>query len=115
MRIYALKSILVFSILTSATIVNGALIDCGVVNIKEIMIQADRDDNHQHANTLFIQTVESCNSTNSFFIKNNHPAYNTMVSLALTASATNKKLSIALNGSKNFTGATEISILRAVY
>ncbi|EGU50942.1 hypothetical protein VINI7043_11511 [Vibrio nigripulchritudo ATCC 27043] len=95
-----------------SNVANAAFIDCGLQELQQVMIQADRDDGNAHANSLVIKLKDnSCNGRSYLYLKNNHPAYSGMVSIALAAKANNQSLRVYVNSSRVLGSATQISIL----
>lgn len=89
----------------------AALVTCGPREILKLHIEGDRDDGHAHKNTMVITLNSPCNGRSNVYIKNSHPAFNSMVSLALAAYAQGHSVNVWVNSSKVLTSATEIAIM----
>ena len=98
---------------------HAELIECPQRKIDAIYVQGDRDDGFPYANKLVIRIDAACGEDapynkpgyNQVYIDNSHPAYNGFLSAALTAYASNKKVSVYVNNSKSIGSAYELSIL----
>ena len=110
-----MKIIKYFSFMFLVLISNSAiakLLNCGSQELDQVMVQADRDDNYSHANSLVIRLKNSsCNERQYIYLRSNHPAYSGMLAIALAAKSANKNLIVIVNTSKVLDSATEISIL----
>lgn len=88
------------------------LISCGSHEIDKLMTQGNRDDNHAHANSLVMTLKDTqCNGKPYLIIKNDHPAYQGTLSVALAAKLANKPVEVLVNSNVVISSATEISII----
>jgi len=109
-----LKSLVLLSLSLSSASSFADLVDCGKRDIRKVMINGDRDDGLAHANSLVIMISDStylCNGKTYIYMKNDHPAYSSMLSTALAAKHAKQELYVYVNSSKVLEGATEIAIL----
>lgn len=66
----------------------NALISCGSVPVKRLTIEADRENGSVWANTVSIDVSGgACGSSTTAYLKNDHPAYNSIVSTLLSVHA----------------------------
>jgi len=108
------------TLVVSVNAFSGALVKCPSAYVGEIWVEATRDDegNEILGDKLFLSLVDSagekinCNGNNLFFLSNSKPAYDGVLSMALSSLAMDKQVDIYLNSAINMPLATEISIIR---
>ena len=93
------------------TLCFGELIECPQRTLTHVFVQGDRDDGHPYANKLVIWFDEPCDGKTQAYVDNNHPSYNSLVSIVLTAFTTDRKVVLHLNNSKTSAQAVELSIV----
>ncbi len=88
------------------------LVSCGEKEIDRVQVQANRDDGHAHANSLMLTSKDnSCNSRIYAFLGSDSPVFGAMVSIALAAKVSDKKVEVIINSTNNNGSASEISML----
>lgn len=94
-------------------IAEAALLSCGKHKIETISVQGNRDDNHSHANSFMLTLTDmQCNNSPFLIMKNDHPAYQSMLSIAMAAKLSGAEVEVIVNTSKIVgVSATEISII----
>lgn len=78
----------------NAILVHGAD-NCGSTPIKNLTIEADRENGSAWANTLHIEiTGSSCSSIDYAYLKNDQPSYASILSTLLSAHASGKNVTV---------------------
>jgi hypothetical protein len=76
-------------------------LDCGVVTIEQVYVQASREDNSHHQNSVLVilgndkQAV--CEDVTFAQVKNTDAAYDGILAIALAAYMSNTKLRVVVN------------------
>lgn len=93
-------------ILTAALMVIGVsaqaaeTIDCGKVDMKTVYVQADRGDGSFHANKMLILMgagkETACSDFTFAYLENNDDAYDSTLSMAISAYMAGKKLRVVV-------------------
>jgi len=72
-----------------------AVLECGQVSVTGITVQADRENNSPWANTMrVVVNSGTCQGVTYAYLRNDHPAYSSVLSVLLAAQATGEKVSI---------------------
>ncbi|MEI8596594.1 hypothetical protein [Photobacterium sp. Hal280] len=93
---------LVFSLmLMMSCLVQAAdTIDCGKVDLQTVYVQADRGDGSFHANKMLILMgagkEAACSDITFAFLENNDDAYDSTLSMAISAYMAGKKLRVVV-------------------
>lgn len=100
---------------------SASLVTCSDLYVKQVWIEADREDEGTpplYSNKVFIQlanssgTAVTCNGLTYVYLGNNKPAYNSVMSAALTAMTANKKVTVYVNPTYTIgSTATELAII----
>ncbi|CCN49267.1 conserved hypothetical protein [Vibrio nigripulchritudo MADA3029] len=86
--------------------------DCGVVALKTVYVQADRVDGSTHGNKMLVGfSSSSCPNIKLAYLENTDDAYSGMLSIALTAYTSGKKIRVFVDDSKDASGAKRLQWL----
>lgn len=95
-----MKKIVFTILLLLSPVAANAIENCGLVSVKGIVIQADREIGSPWANTMRINISGSaCAGIDYAYLKNAHPAYNSILSLLLSAQARGINVSVRVKSS----------------
>lgn len=106
------KSFLIFLCLFLSIPIYAGNKDCGVVALKRVYVQADRVDGSTHGNKMLVSfSSSSCPNVTLAYLENTDDAYSGMLTMALTAYTTGKKIRVYIDDSKDASGAKRIQWL----
>lgn len=92
-----MKKIILLSLLSFASASAYALINCGVIPVKEIAVEANRENGSVWSNTMHINIKGSaCSGVSHAYLKNDNPAYNSTLSLLMSAHAGGKSVRVVV-------------------
>lgn len=90
-----MKKYLLFILIVLSPILAQASDDCGLVSVKNLVVEADRENGSAWANTMHIQiTGSSCSGIDYAYLKNDRPAYAGILSLLLSAQASGRDVQV---------------------
>ena len=72
-------------------------INCSDLAIDSVVVEGARDDGNYFQNKLIIKLSEECGGQLYAHMDNQNPAFNGLLSMALTASTTQKPVNIGVN------------------
>jgi hypothetical protein len=96
----------------------AATTHCDNFYISDVWVEGARDDNHALANKVVVRIKDSdgsykqCGGKDYLHIENTSPAYSGMLSIALTAQTTGKKVEIAINTSTTTAYSNQLAFIR---
>jgi len=86
--------------------------DCGVVSLTKVYVQADRIDGSTHGNKMLVGFNSSlCSGITLAYLENNDEAFSGMLSMALAAYTTGKKIRVFVDDAADASGAKRIQWL----
>ncbi|MDO6704866.1 hypothetical protein [Photobacterium sp. 1_MG-2023] len=96
-----MKYVLTAAMIAASGLVQSAeTIDCGEVDLKTVYVQADRGDGSFHANKMLILMGAgknaACNDITFAYLENNDDAYDSTLSMAISAYMAGKKLRVVV-------------------
>jgi hypothetical protein len=96
-----MKNFLAFFVIIFSVNVQAGYIDCGKTTLKTVYVQADRSDNSFHGNKLLIimgdDKNEACTNITFAYLENDDDAYNSVLSMAMSAFMAGKKLRVVVS------------------
>ena len=96
-----MKKIILLSLLSFTSFSANALMNCGLVPVKEIVIETDRENGSVWANTMHINISGSaCSGISHTYLRNDHPAYNSTLSLLLSAHARGQDIKVIVKSTE---------------
>ena len=106
------KKFLFFICLLISSPIYAANKDCGVVLLTKVYVQADRIDGSTHGNKMLVGfNSPSCVGITLAYLENDHDAFAGMLSMALTAYTTGKKIRVYIDDASDSSGAKRLQIL----
>jgi hypothetical protein len=94
-------------------VVSAELLDCGSHLLEKVEVQADRDDGHSHNNLLLLKlSGYECNGKPFVYLDQSHQMFDAMMSIALSAKVSGKRVNVHVNSSTTNGSASQLSILR---
>ena len=96
---------------------SAEFITCSDVYVERVSVQGDRDESHYFENKMILRLkgpsgeAMLCGNKEYITLSNTHPAYNGMLSIALTAFTTNKKISVSVNSSVGSSLSNQLSAI----
>ena len=90
---------------------------CDSLYISDVWVEGDRDDGHFLQNKLVVKVNDGsgsyqCGGKTYLYLENTSPAFSGMLSVALSALATNKEVQIAINTSNTTTYSNQLAFIR---
>ncbi len=104
-----MKSILLalacFLVVSSA----NATVDCGIIPVSGLRIEASRDNGHPLANTLSITVagIGSCPGIQLAFMENDNPAYSSILSTLLSVQARGGTVKVVVSSAETYSSAAK--------
>lgn len=90
-----------------------AVAQCGsVTTIDQVWVEGDRDDGHEHANTVLVKMASGgCQGMDYLFIRESDNGYHSILSTVLTAKASDLPVRFYVNKHVKTATAVQISIV----
>ncbi|ABD79719.1 hypothetical protein [Saccharophagus degradans] len=96
-----MKYLFFLLMITIPSIANAEWMDCGLVTVDKVYVQASREDGGTHQNSLLIipgnEKSAACENVTFAQLKNTEPAYDGVLSMALVAYTSGTKLRLVVN------------------
>ena len=106
------KKFLFFICLLMCSPLYAANKDCGVVLLTKVYVQADRIDGSTHGNKMLVGfNSNACAGVTLAYLENDDEAFSGMLSMALAAYATGKKIRVVIDDASDASGAKRIQWL----
>ena len=107
-----MKKCMLFILLLISSPLYAANKDCGVVSLTRVYVQSDRPDGSPHGNKMLVNFQSaSCPDITVAYLENNDDAYSGMLTIALTAYTTGKKIRVFVDDAKDAAGAKRLQWL----
>jgi hypothetical protein len=92
----------------------AAIESCGLLSIKDLTIEASRENGSAWANTMsFNVSKGSCDGLQIAYLKNDHPAYASILSALLSLKVSGELVEVYVKSSSGLSGnAREIEYIR---
>ncbi len=92
---------LLICLLLFSNMSNAARLDCGMANIQRLYVQGEREDEFLHQNSLIVilasDKSQACSDVNFAMMKNDKPAYNSVLSMLLSSYTTKSQIRVVVN------------------
>jgi len=86
--------------------------DCGVVSLTRVYVQADRIDGSTHGNKMLVGfNSPLCVGITLAYLENSDEAFSGMLSMALTAYTTGRKIRVFIDDASDASGAKRLQWL----